>query len=178
MKHFSKIETNRLTLTKLSPDQAGDSYVKWLQDPEVTQFLELRRLKPQNLTDIRSYINKVNADETAMLLGIFDSSNQIHIGNVKVDSIDYLNKRCVLGLFIGEKSYWSKGLACEVISGVTEYCFKVLKLNLVEAGAYASNKASIKTFLKSGYIEEARYRNYWEFNGSYDDHVVLIAYNE
>ena len=57
----------------------------------------------------------------------------------------------MLGIIIGERDCWGKGLATEAISLVTEYAFEFLNLNRVGAGCYEGNTASLKTFEKAGF---------------------------
>ena len=64
------IITARLQLRALEADDADGPYSKWVQDPEVTRYLEIRFLKLER-DDLRDYIQTMNASSNNVFLGIF-----------------------------------------------------------------------------------------------------------
>jgi RimJ/RimL family protein N-acetyltransferase len=78
-----------------------------------------------------------------------------------------------MGLLIGERAYWGRGIATEVISLVARYAFDELRLHKVTAGCYSINRAAIKAFEKAGFVREGLRRKQYECNGEYVDHVLL-----
>lgn len=135
------------------------TYCSWLNDKETNRYLE-SRFNVWSLDTLKAYF--LEKENNEIMLAIIDIKKNEHIGNIKISSIDLIHKRAELGLLIGNKEYWGKGVATEVIRLVTEYCFLDLKLHKVTAGAYAENKASIKAFLKNGFIIEGeRHEHFW-----------------
>ena len=61
-----------------------------------------------------------------------------------------------IGVLIGAKDYWGKGLAGESVAAVAELGFSDFGLERFEAGFYADNVASQHAFKRAGFVEEGR----------------------
>ena len=82
-----------------------------------------------------------------------------HIGNIKLGPINIHHNCAEIGLIIGDKDSWGKGLASRAISIVTQFGFNQLKLAKLSAGCYENNIGSKKAFEKSGYQVEGFLKN-------------------
>lgn len=171
MKIDKSIKGKRLSLRTLTDKEAHGQYKNWVQDKCVNQYLELRHTIPKR-GELKKFIARMNESSDNLLLGMFIAGNK-HIGNIKLGPIDWRNKRGVLGLMIGDRACWGKGYATEAIITLTDYAFTVLNLNKVYAGCYAENIASYKAFMKSGYKEEGRQREYWKVRNGFMDNILL-----
>jgi RimJ/RimL family protein N-acetyltransferase len=162
---MSVIETKRLYLRALSEKDATSNYVNWLNNPEVNRYLETRH-SVQSISSCKAFIRQCNEDESAHLYGVFLKDGERHIGNTKLGFINEQYARGELSLFIGDKTYWGKGLAGEVVQALTQYGFKKLGLERIEAGCYEENMASLRVFLKTGYTVEGFKRSHVVSSGS------------
>ena len=151
-----------------------DKYLSWLNDSSVNQFLETRFVF-NTIESIREYTD-ASLKQGDYFFGIF--FNDIYVGNVKLSAVNKIHQRCELGIMIGDKNYWGKGIAPRVIQFLTNYAFTELGLKMVVAGAYALNKSSIKAFEKSNFKVRATIPNYWIFNDLYCDQVILTKEKE
>ena len=147
------ISGKRITLRQLSREDVTQSYVDWLNDDEVNRFLE-SRFQQQSLESVRSFVAAAGVNPDELLLGIFTKDNARHIGNIKLGPINRTHRRAELGIMIGDKNYWGQGVATEAVGLVTDYAFRELNLNKVEAGCYQSNGGSRRAFLKAGFRVE------------------------
>ncbi|MBA4135974.1 MAG: GNAT family N-acetyltransferase [Opitutus sp.] len=78
--------------------------------------------------------------------------------------------RAELGYWIGVP-YWSHGFATEAAAAVTDFAFRVLELNRVQAHHYGTNPASGRVLLKIGMKREGTSpRMMWK-NGRFEDVV-------
>lgn len=161
---MSVIESKRIYLRTLSESDATDRYVDWLNDAEVNQYLEVRHSK-QSIDTCKQFISDCNSDESSHLFGIFLRENDLHIGNAKLGFINRHHLTGEISLFIGDKSYWGKGYASEVVTSLTDFGFKELGLERIEAGCYESNLGSLKVFLNAGYTVEGFLRKHVISNG-------------
>src|SRR3990167_7327418 len=93
-------------LRKLTQDDATQAYCDWLNDPEVNAYLET---KQATIESIQKFIKEKNESPMALLLGIFWRETDLHIGNVKLEPI--INNLADIGILVGDKSYWGKGVA-------------------------------------------------------------------
>lgn len=144
----STLSGSIVCLRALSEEDATAEYVAWLNDPEVNKYLETRHV---TLSELRDYIRSKKESSTAILMGIFWKKNGRHIGNVKLEPINKEKKTATMGILIGDKDYWGKGVATETINLVTAYAFSNLKLKLIELGVIAENAAAIRVYKKCGF---------------------------
>jgi len=61
------------------------------------------------------------------------------------------NRHALLGIIIGDKSYWGRGYGEEAVRLILDYGFNVLNLNSVELGVYAFNRRAIRCYEKVGF---------------------------
>jgi len=161
-------EGGQIYVRLLTEKDATETYANWLNDSLVNQYLE-SRFKHNSREDVRAYIKTMIASQSDYLFGIFDKSNDRHIGNIKIGDINNFHKFGDIGLLIGEKDYWGKGIATEAIRLVMDYAFEDLHLNKVTASMYANNRGSYKAFVKNGFRELGVLRKHVLFEGSYVD---------
>ena len=167
------IETADLILRSLDESLARGSYAAWMRDPAVIRYLEVR-FAPPGETRLETFIATMNASDDNLLLGIFPRAEpKRHIGNIKLGPIDRRHKTAPLGIAIGERGYWGRGLATQAIAAVSDHALSALGLDRVEAGFYADNLASQRAFLRAGFAEEGRRRAARAFEGARTDEVLM-----
>ena len=64
--------------------------------------------------------------------------------------------------FVGNRNYWSKGVATKAIKECLNYAKKI-KMSKVYAGVYANNLPSIKVLLKNRFKIEGKISNFYNF---------------
>ena len=179
MGHIYKrhVEGQRLYLREVNLSDVNENYWKWLNDPEVNQYLETRYI-PQSLENIKSYVESMDGNPDEVFWAMCLKENDQHIGNIKLGPLNWYHRRADISLFIGEKEQWGKGLASEVISMVTNFAFNSLGLNKVSAGCYDVNIGSAKAFQKAGFEIEAELKNNLFFNGKFVSELCLALTQE
>ena len=167
------IETTDLILRSLDAGFARGNYAGWMQDPAVTRYLEVR-FDPPGARGLEAFIATMNASEDNLLLGLFPRAEpQRHIGNVKLGPINRHHNAAALGIAIGAREYWGRGLATQAIAAVSDHAFCVLGLDRLEAGFYAENLPSQRAFLRAGFVEEGRRRGARLCEGARMDEVLM-----
>ncbi len=172
MKLAGPIRSRRLALNSLEREAGFGAYARWMRDEEVLKYLEVRH-RDRDPEDLAAYIERMNDSPDDLLLGIFLSETDQHIGNVKLGGIDRLNKRGHIGIVIGECGYWGRGYAAEAIEALSRHAFDELGLHRVWAGCHGSHAASTKAFVKAGFVEEGRVKEHWLRDGAWEDQVLL-----
>jgi RimJ/RimL family protein N-acetyltransferase len=171
------LDGQNIYLRAVCSSDANNNYCRWMNDTEVTQYLE-SRFYPQSVESIASYISKVNASSDSVFFAIVLKDKDIHIGNIKIGSINWIHRYADVGILIGDKTCWGKGFGVEAIKLVVDYAFKKLNLRRLEAGCYSNNIRSIKAFKKAGFIEEGCLRQRYFCEGGYVDRVCLGVVRE
>src|SRR5712691_4163572 len=108
--------------------------------------------------------------EANRLLGIL-ADNQL-IGYCTIEHIDRENHTCEVGIVIGEKDYWHKGIGSTVIREILKRAFTELHLHRVEAVIHADNVASIHCFARAGFQRDGTLRDAKYRDGRYVDLLV------
>jgi len=162
----------RIYLREVRPSDVNESYYQWMNDSEVTQYLETR-FYPNSMESLREYVTSKLGDRDNVFLSIILKENEQHIGNIKLGPINWIHRFADVGLLIGEKSCWGKGYATEAISLVTKYAFNTLNLHRLTAGCYETNMGSAKAFLKVGWKQEGLRIARFYCNGSYTNEIIL-----
>ncbi|MCK6442381.1 GNAT family N-acetyltransferase [Elstera cyanobacteriorum] len=171
------LETPQLWLRSLDDQAATGPYLTWMQDPDILRFLEARfsQHTPDSLT---GFIKSMNQNPDALLLGMFLKDDGRHVGNIKLGPVSREHLRGDIGLLIGDKSVWGRGLATEAITALTRYGFDSLNLNRLYAGCYGGNEGSVRAFVKAGWQVEGRLPRYWRLeDGHWADHILLGCLN-
>lgn len=144
----ARIDGERVYLRLLTEMNASDKYAGWLSDPTVNEYLETRSA---SIEDLKQYIREKNSSDTAQLFGIFLQKTDEHLGNVKLEPIDLVSKTATMGILIGEKTWWGKGIATEVTNVIVSYAFYTLQLDEVNLGVIANNLAARRVYEKCGF---------------------------
>lgn len=175
MEKVVRIEGQRIFLRRLTEEDASEDYVRWMNDPDINQYLE-SRFYTHTIESTKSFIRSVTNDNNYQF-GIFLKDSGKHIGNIKIGSINHYHRTADIGFLIGEKDYWGKGLATEAISLATEFGFKTLNLHKLWGGLYAPNIGSFRAFQKNGYEQEGIKKSQYLCNGSYVDDFLFGKVN-
>ena len=161
-KQDEEIRGDSIYLRQLGDSDFTNNYLNWLKDKSINQYLESRHTS-HSKESLISYINYCNKSENNFLFGVFTKVENEHIGNIKLGDIDWKNQNANIGIIIGEKDFWGKGIATTAIQLLTSFAFTNLQLTSLCAGCYEENFAAKKAFLKSGWKLSGVYPK-WRFN--------------
>ena len=167
---------NRLYLREVRPSDVNENYYRWMNDPEVTQYLE-SRFTPNSMESLLEYVKGFQGNKDNIFLAIALKENQKHIGNIKMGPINWFHRFADIGIMIGEKDYWGKGYALEAITLLAEHAFRNLDLHKLTAGCYEQNQGAQKAFQKAGFVIEGVIKKHCFFNGKYVDAILLGQIN-
>ncbi len=166
------IEGRQIYLREVRMSDANENYYKWLNNPEINLYLESRYV-PQSLESISNYVKNRDGKQDEVFFAICWRNNSKHIGNIKLGPVNWIHRRADIGLLIGEKDYWKKGVATEAIQLVADYAKRVLNLHKITASCHSTNVGSIKSFQKVGFETEGKRKKHSFVNGEYIDTVFL-----
>lgn len=166
----------RLLLREVRTSDATGAYLKWMNDEEVLKFTESRFLSCSD-EQLRQYIDTINKDSSYIFRAITLRESGRHIGNIKLGPMDWNHRFGDVGVIIGARECWGKGYAAESIRLLVEYAFASLRLHKLTAGCYATNRAAIKAFEKTGFAIEGVRTSQYLFAGHYVDLVLLGLIN-
>jgi RimJ/RimL family protein N-acetyltransferase len=170
LKYFR--EGRRIYLREVCIADADGNYSRWMNDPDVIQYLE-SRFTPVTLPMLQSYITQEQQNLSVVFMAIVVKENDTHIGNIKIHRIDYYHRFAEISLIIGEKAYWGNGYGTEAIQLAVDFAFSKLNLHKLSANIYSSNAGSVKAFKKAGFSDEGLRIKHRFYKGEYIDEVML-----
>ena len=174
MKYFKKLEGKHVYISPMNIEDA-EIYTKWLNDPEIVQYLSLRN-SLVSISGERSYIENFAKVEFNMC--IVKKENDELIGNIGLMDLDYKNGTAELGIFIGEKENLGKGYGTEAINLLINYAFKELRLHSIYLRTYDINERAQKAYEKCGFKEFGRRHESIYMNGKYHDVIYMELINK
>ncbi len=168
------LKGERIYLRSMTSADASLVYASWLNDKEVNKFLAT---KSATVAELEEYISKKNSQSDALHLGIFLKDNDQHIGTVKLEPIDSVNKKATIAIMIGDKASWGKGFAKEAMKVLIDYALKELKIEEINLGVLLQNENAIKAYKKLGFQETRREMKSVKYpNGVFDQ--IWMSYKK
>lgn len=166
----------KIYLRPLNMEDVNARYLSWLQDDQVMANIAT---SGYTLDSLREYVqSKVNRSDVA-LLAICDKTSHQHIGNVKLDYLDPKAMVAELGILIGDKDFWGKGIAQEACYLAMKFGFDHMQLRKIYLAVYESNPAAKKVYEKLGFTLEGTLRKHVLVDGQfYDKHYMGIFKEE
>lgn len=169
------LEGKDIYLGPISINDKLDKYESWLNDQELTKYMSSGNF-PITIEGVKNYIIACIKSKEDLLLGIFLKKGKKHIGNVKLHQIDWINRHAGMGIIIGDRNYWGKGYATEVINLITKHAFAKLNLRKVYAGVIDGNDGSKRAFEKVGYVVEGVMKEHFIFEDKYLDCYLMAIF--
>jgi len=166
------ISGSKIYLRPLERSDLNERYLNWLNDPEVTRYLETGTF-PTTIQDLEKFYAKVTGSSTEVIFAIADRKSHKHIGNAKLGPIQWVHRRAMFGILIGDKEFWSKGIGEEVTRLMVEYAFDRLNLNRICLAVFEEHKAGVKCYEKVGFKIEGCFREEMFRQGSYKNRLWM-----
>lgn len=166
------IEGRHLFLRALDMPDINAAYVTWVNNPAVTTFMATRRY-PTTLEDLQRYYQQIKADRNAVHCAICLKEDGRHIGNIKLDKIDWISRVAEFGILIGEKNFWGRGYGSEATYLISRHGFEQLNLRRITIYLTEDNHGALRCYEKVGYVREGLLRERVFLNGSYRNTVCM-----
>jgi ribosomal-protein-alanine N-acetyltransferase len=155
-----KIETERVSLSRLRREDAEEIFYSYASKPEATRFM----LWPthRNLDDTRGFLNRAAYGWNAgsdYSFAIRLKDNQRLIGGC---GFTHEDGRLQFG-YVLSPTHWGRGLATEVCIRLMEVAKGLPGIYRISTFVDTDNIASAKVLRKSGLVEEARLEQWLRF---------------
>ena len=164
-------------LRPLEDSDVNEDYIGWLNDPEVTRYMEAGR-SISTAESIRNYLERFQNSSTDLIFAVIDRQTKIHIGNVTLNHINWVHRTVDTAIMIGRKEFWNKGYASVAWSLVIEHAFKHLALRKVTARVISENIGSNKALQRLGFVREGLRRKEVLVEGQFLDVVEYGLFPE
>lgn len=179
MKNYKKLVGDRIYLSpRGASEEEIDKFTEWLNDFQVTDFIG-RSNQIITLVGEKEWLENSAKDTENINFNIVESNTDKLIGTIGLENFDWIKRRAVLGIFIGDKDFRSNGYGTEAIKMLLEYGFKYLNLHSIKLELLSINERAHKCYLKCGFKDTGRSREDIFLNGKYYDKLYMdILENE
>lgn len=144
------IETKRCFLRPLSTTDVTEQYLGWLKDFNSNRFIQTANSE-HTIESLQAYVKAHSNREDIIFLGIFLKENGLHIGNIKFEPIDYINRSTTMGVLIGDGNWKGQGVFVEVMNACAQWLSRNYSLNTIFLGVDNENRSAIRAYFKAGF---------------------------
>lgn len=156
----------------------SERYQNWFHDPDVTKY-NSHGLFPYTKEKQESFMNSIENNERIVFAihvlipdyYTYKTENTVwdYIGNISLQSINWVYKSAEIAWVIGEKEYWGKGIATEAGKIILHHGFNRLNLHRIWSGTAATNKGMQRVFEKLKFKKEGIFIDGMFLDGEYVD---------
>lgn len=143
-------------------------YQSWFHDPYVTKY-NSHGLFPYFNSQKESFLDSLENAKDKLVMAIVDCAKELHIGNVSLQSIDWINRTAEFAIIIGEINYHGKGIGKEVCNIMLNHGFNKMNLNRIWTGTAATNEGMNRLAQSCGFKYEGCFREATFLEGNYVD---------
>lgn len=116
------------------------------------------------------YENNINSQTN--LRFIIETSDKEAIGLATLVDIDWKNRKATHGMKLAKTDKRHKGIGTDTVMAIMKYAFNELQLNRLNGSWFEDNLPSKSMYMKCGWKEEGRLREYIYKNGKYKDLIT------
>lgn len=162
------LQGNSIYLRALNEKDIEGNYRLWLNNPEITKFNSHGRF-PMTPEKMLQFIQSALQSNTSLVMAVVDKKNDAHIGNISLQSVNWVDRNAEIAFLLGEKSFWGKGLMLEAGKLMINHGFNSLNLHRIYCGTSSENIGMQKLAEKLGMTKEGVRKEALFNNGAYHD---------
>ena len=169
MKYFKKIEGERIYLSPINSEDV-EKYVYWMNDRTITDNIA-RTTAITTFESEKEWLASTSKREAK--LAIIKKDTDELIGNCSLMDIDRLNRKCTLGIFIGDEENRSMGYGTEALKLLLDFAFNFQNMHSVDLKVFSFNERAIKCYEKLGFKRCGTRHDAYFLNGKYHDEIEM-----
>ena len=148
----------------------------YLSMPEVARTLAGWAQGPYSIDQALDWIGR--HDPSTVNWAIDCLADGAFIGCTGLRDLDFRNRHCEWGIWIGPPSRWNRGYGTEACRLATAHAFRVLGMEKVYLTVYEVNPGARRAYEKAGYrVEGTLPRDHWWEDGFVTSHL-MAAYRD
>lgn len=147
--------------------------LEYINDPEVKKNLVIGIPFPLKLEDEEKFFNDISAFKDAYAFAIETLDGSKYIGGCGTNKVDWKNRYAMVGIFIGDEQYRSKGYGSDAMRVLLRFIFDEMNMNKVKLEVFSFNQRAIKSYVKCGFRQEGVLRQEIFREGQYHDVIMM-----
>lgn len=160
-----------------APEQQDfESFVRWINNPEVWRFIGEGPIFQSPIFAARSgednWYEKWIKDPDRRFFSIETAEGRL-IGNCQLMCIHWTNREAELAITIGETAYWGKGYGSDAVRQLLALAFDQYNLHRVFLRVIDTNERGRRCYAKCGFQQEGILREAVYVDGAYHDFIMM-----
>lgn len=161
------LEGHNIGLRALLDSDVDGEYPNWFNDQEVCRYNSHHRYV-MTRNDVIEFVKNCNSRDI-IVLAVELKETKVHIGNISLQNIDYIDRTAEIAFLMGEREYWNKGYATEAAVLLINHAFDQLGLQRIYFGTSEKNVGMQKIGEKLNFVREGIRRRAIYKNGAFCD---------
>lgn len=147
----------------------------WINDPDVNTWLLTGQIPLSRDAELGFYATaEENArTRTGFVFEIHLRDGDRYIGNCGLEHVDLVHRNAEVGIVIGERDAWGKGLGGDALVTLLRFAFDTLGLHAVQISVFEGNTRAHDLYRRLGFTEGGRDREAFFARGAFHDHIRL-----
>ncbi len=156
----SILQGQSVRLSAIEPGELGKAGSNWSRDSETLRLLESSAAWLPSVKAVKDSLEKdlEKQDPTMFWFSIRRLEDDLLLGDMVLDVLHWNTSDAFVGIVIGERDLWGKGLGTEAMKLLLEFAFTEVNLRRVTLTVFEYNPRAIRSYEKSGFQHEGRMR--------------------
>jgi RimJ/RimL family protein N-acetyltransferase len=154
------LQGTSVRLAAIDPDEMSKAGSHWQRDSELDRLLESSAAPLISVKAVKESLEKdLEKQEAAtFFFSIRRLEDDLLLGDMVLDVVHWNNGDAFVGLLIGERDLWGKGLGTQAMNLLLEFAFTEVNLRRVTLTVFEYNPRAIRSYEKAGFRHEGRMR--------------------
>jgi RimJ/RimL family protein N-acetyltransferase len=156
----SILQGKSVRLSAIDPEELGKAGSNWSRDSEIDRLLESGAASLPSVKAVQDSLKKDLEKEEAKTFwfSIRRREDDLLLGDMVLDVVHWNTGDAFVGVVIGEREQWGKGLGTEAMKLLLEFAFTEVNLRRVTLTVFGYNPRAIRSYEKAGFRHEGRLR--------------------
>lgn len=151
--------------------------ITYLNNPTTRRNMTPGIPYPYLLHDEDTWFSSQSALKDAYNFAIESIDTNTYLGGIGINGIDWKNSHCMVGIFIGEEKNRGMGYGTDAMKILSRFIFEQLNLHKIKLDVFSYNKQAIASYQKSGFTEEAVFKEELFRDGRYHDIHRMVLFS-
>ena len=160
-----------IRLTPVNLEKDIEFVANWQQDSEYLRLMDSSVAFPFTTKQIKEWYEKSYPDRYEFMIRKLDDEKPL--GFVELGGINWTARNAWVGIGIGDRNNWGKGIGFEAMQLMLKFAFKELNLSQIFLDVFEYNLRAINFYRKVGFKVESRQREIIFRDGKRSDVIVM-----
>lgn len=159
---------------KLKPIELDDVTIlnKWKNDEEIFKYLG-GGFRPISESQQKKWMESMIENNATNQRFMIISDDNKKVGFIGLYGISETHRTCTLGIYIGEKKYWGKGIASRAYKAIEDYAKRYLNIRKIRLEVVRENEGAINLYKKAEFEMCGVYKKDRFIDGEYKDIILM-----